>query len=50
MEKDVRLARVSIYDSVEGVTIGQIVEERGQANPSAVREFVETRTAHGHIH
>jgi hypothetical protein len=49
LDKGVRLARVSIYDSVEGTTIGQIVEERVRANPSAVREFVETRTAHGHI-
>jgi hypothetical protein len=45
LESGIHLARVSIYDLIEGVRIGQIVEERVRANPSAVRAFVETRTA-----
>lgn len=39
----VRLARISIYDLVAGVTLGDILKGKRTASPAAVREAVETR-------
>lgn len=39
----VRLARISVYDEVDGVLVEDLLRGRASSHPSAVRSFVESR-------
>lgn len=39
----VRLARIAIYDEVDGVTLGDILYGKRTASPKSVRQAVEAR-------
>lgn len=41
----VRLVRLSVHDELDGVSLGAVLEGRGQADPAALRALVERRTA-----
>lgn len=42
----IRLARVSIYDTLDGIPLGALLDGAAQAAPSTVAEFVLRRVAH----
>jgi hypothetical protein len=43
----IRLARVATHDTVDGVTLGTILDGRGAVDPRSIRALVESRIAAG---
>lgn len=45
VNSEMRLTRVSVYDQVGGIALGDVLEGAARVDPLAVKELVEARTA-----